>query len=71
MGIGRIMAIEAGRGIDGHNWSGSYWDSTKTSTGFSTGLQNMSGLTPAASRHSLSVVAATAGKHVFHQSPAC
>lgn len=34
MGIGRIMAIEAGRGVDGHNWSGSYWKPRKTSTGF-------------------------------------
>lgn len=34
MGIGRIMAIEAGRGVDGRNWSGGYWEPRKTSTGF-------------------------------------
>lgn len=41
MGIGGIMAIEGGRGIDRHNWSDSYWESRKTSTGFS----KMPGLT--------------------------
>lgn len=44
------MAGEPGppRRTDGRNWSGSYGESRKTSTGlFSAGLQNTSGLTPA------------------------